>query len=63
MIDKIKHFFGVEKGKTPKYGGFSDFFMNAPEKTKKEVITEAAHKANEDQLRVFNKARTEGYSN
>lgn len=60
MINKIKHFFEGNKRKTTKYKGFSDFFMNAPGKIKKEVITEAAHRANEDQLKVFNKVRAKG---
>lgn len=38
------------------YAGFSDFFLHAPADEKKKVITEAARKANEDQLKVFNEA-------
>lgn len=57
MINKITKFFKGEKEKTAKYGGFSDFFIHAPREAKEKVIAEAAHKANEDQLKVFNEAR------
>lgn len=57
----INFFRGIFKGRSndiaKKYSGFSDFFLNASEEEKKRVITEAARKANEDQLRVFNEAR------
>lgn len=39
------------------YKGFSDFFLRAPENAKKEVIAEAARKANDDQMRVFKQAQ------
>ena len=42
---------------TEKYSGLSDFFLRAPAKEKREVIGEAARKANEDQYEVFEKAR------
>ncbi len=57
MIDKIKSFFIRKKVKTTQYGGFSDFFVNAPEEVKIKVIKEAAQKANEDQLKVFKEAQ------
>ncbi len=40
-----------------KYAGFSDFFIRASSDEKKKVITEAARRANADQLEVFEKAR------
>ncbi|MEI8249024.1 MAG: hypothetical protein WCG07_00830 [Candidatus Taylorbacteria bacterium] len=39
------------------YNGFSDFFLRAPENTKREVIAEAARKANDDQMKVFKQAQ------
>jgi hypothetical protein len=36
-----------------KEGSFSDFFLNASEADKKEVITRAAKQANEEQRRTF----------
>lgn len=54
MIEAIKKLFATKK-KT-KYSGFSDFFLHAPEDVKKEVITEAARKSNEDQLKIFKKS-------
>ncbi|GEM_PF-859846 len=50
-------FAGKTKGSTPTYEGLSDFFLRAPVDEKKKVIKEAAHKANEDQLKVFKEAR------
>jgi len=43
--------------KKRKYSGLSDFFLRAPEDEKQKIITEAARRANEDQLRIFNRAR------
>ena len=58
MIKAIKNLFSSKKAdKNRKYSGFSDFFQHAPENEKKEVITEAARRANEDQFNVFTKAR------
>ena len=42
-----------KKVDTYKAEGFSDFFRNAPEEAKEKVLKEAAHRANEDQRRVF----------
>jgi len=39
------------------YKGFSDFFLNAPNKEKIVVFTEAARRANEDQRNTIEKAR------
>ena len=55
MIQAIKKIFN--KNKDRNYKGFSDFFLNAPEKAKKDVITEAVRKANKDQLELFKRAR------
>ena len=62
MMNKIKPLFkGKEIEKKPKapleYAGFSDFFIHAPLDEKKKVITEAARRANEDQLKVFRERR------
>lgn len=57
MINKIKQLFKKKEVLKPeKYTGLSDFFLNASTTEKKEVIREAAKRANEDQLKVFNKA-------
>jgi len=57
MIHQITSFFTRKKGKATTYSGFSDFFMHAPKEAKEKVIAEAARKANEDQLKIFNEAR------
>lgn len=57
MIKKITEFFKGKKEENTKYSGFSDFFKHAPKGAKERVIAEAARKANEDQLKVFNEAR------
>ncbi|NCN07974.1 hypothetical protein GW944_00185 [Candidatus Parcubacteria bacterium] len=54
MIEAIKSIF--RPAKVRKYSGFSDFFLHAPETVKERIMTEAAHKANKDQLEVFTKA-------
>jgi hypothetical protein len=40
-----------------KYGSFSEFFLNASDKEKKEVITKAARQANEEQRKVFEESQ------
>jgi hypothetical protein len=57
MINKITQFFKGNKEENHKYKGLSDFFRHAPKETKEKVIAEAARRANEDQLKVFNDAR------
>jgi len=58
MIDKIKNIFKREKTEThKKYEGFSDFFTHASPEEQINVLTEAARRANEDQLKVFNEAK------
>ena len=58
MIQQIKNFFkGKTEVKTREYTGFSDFFLHAPLEEQKRVITEAAQKANEDQMKVFKEAQ------
>jgi hypothetical protein len=58
MMKMIKKLFKSKKNPDlSQYTGFSDFFLHAPENTKKEVIAEAARKANEDQLKVFEQAQ------
>lgn len=55
MIETIKSLFRGKR--TIEYAGLSDFLLRASPDEKKKVIAEAAHKANEDQLKMFNKAR------
>ncbi len=43
----------IHKKIIEKYKGFSDFMLHASPEEKKKVFTEAARKANEDQLRAF----------
>lgn len=58
MIAMLKKLFTFRKNTDlSEYSGFSDFFLRASEDTKKKVITEAARKANEDQLKVFKDAQ------
>ncbi|MFH1405390.1 MAG: hypothetical protein ABIH21_04855 [Patescibacteria group bacterium] len=47
FIDKIKN--------KQKYTGFSEFFLRASDESKKQVLREAAIKANEEQMEVFKK--------
>ena len=64
MIKRIVNFLKGEK--TPeirKYAGVSDFLLHAPVNEKKKVITKAAEKANEDQLKVFEAARLKTKAN
>ena len=56
MITAIKNFFGGKKSEAVEYTGLADFFLHASSNEKKKVITEAARKANDDQLKVFNEA-------
>ncbi len=58
MINKIKNLFKRKKREDPKkYEGLSDFFMHAPRAEQMEVFTEAARRANEDQMKIFQEAR------
>ncbi|MEK9131412.1 MAG: hypothetical protein AAB447_00705 [Patescibacteria group bacterium] len=58
MIKKIKAFFMTKKPESlEKYTGVSDFMVHASYDTKKKVFTEAARRANEDQLKTFREAR------
>lgn len=57
MIKKVINFFKGKKEENTKYNGFSDFFRHAPKEAKERVITEAAHRSNEDQLKIFNQSR------
>lgn len=41
---------------TKKYESLSDFFMNAPADEQRRIFTEAAHRANEDQMKIFKEA-------
>ena len=54
IIKKIKSIFFVKK--VAKYSGAADFFMNATEKEKKDIIKKAAYGANEMQLDLVKKA-------
>lgn len=58
MIKQIKNFFkGKIEVKAREYSGLSDFLLHAPLEEQKKAIARAAHKANEDQLKVFEAAR------
>jgi hypothetical protein len=58
MKNMIKKLFTSKKSTDlSEYKGFADFFLRAPESTKREVIAEAARKANEDQMKVFKRAQ------
>lgn len=58
MKNLLASLFGGKTERTSSvYEGFSDFFLRAPVDEKKKVITEAAHKANEDQRRVLQESR------
>ena len=58
MINIFKKIMGGNKEtELSEYKGFSDFFLRAPEETKKRVIAEAARKANEDQMKVFKESK------
>lgn len=58
MMKKLKNIFkGKEAQENPKYTGLSDFFTHAPLDEQKRILTEAARKANEDQMRVFKQAQ------
>lgn len=39
------------------YKGFSDFFLRASDDEKKRVIVEAAQRANEDQMEVYERSK------
>lgn len=58
MIRAITRFF-MRKGKksVSEYAGLSDFMLHASSDEKKKIIAEAARRANEDQFRIFSKAR------
>lgn len=58
MMDKIKNLFKNKKAEeVKKYTSASDFFMHAPADEQKKVFTEAARRANEDQMKIFQEAR------
>ncbi len=58
MIRTITRLFkGKNKESASEYAGLSDFLLRASSDEKKRIITEAAHRANEDQFKVFSKAR------
>ncbi len=52
----LLNFFRETKYKE-KSGRFSDFFLHTSDNEKKEVLKEAARRANEEQREVFMKAR------
>jgi len=57
MIDMIKNIFKRKnKGNDSEYTGLSDFLLRASPEEKKKIITEAARRANSDQLEIFNKS-------
>lgn len=64
MISRIINFFKGKKAIKPReYSGLSDFLLHAPLEEQKKAIAKAAHKANEDQLKVFEAARLKAKAN
>ena len=58
MIKTITRFFRPKnRENTSEYAGLSDFLLRASSDEKKKIITEAAHRSNEDQFKVFSKAQ------
>ena len=58
MMKTLKNIFKGKKTKGPEeYKGLSDFLMHAPSDEQKRVFTEAASKANDDQMKVFKQAQ------
>jgi hypothetical protein len=58
MIKMLKNIFKIKEAKGPeKYSGLSDFLMRAPADEQKRVFTEAARKANEDQMKIYKQAQ------
>lgn len=58
MIRAITRLFRLKNRESAsEYAGLSDFLLRASSDEKKKIITEAARRANEDQFRVFSKAR------
>lgn len=57
MIQAIKNIFKKKNDELAEYKGMADFFLRAPDDLKKKVMTEAARRANEDQMKVFQEAR------
>lgn len=54
----LKNLFRSKKTAGPEaYKGLSDFLMHAPPSEQKKVFTEAARKANEDQMKLFKQAQ------
>lgn len=64
MIQKILNLFMPKTHKiAQKYSGLSDFMLNATPEEQKQVFTQAAQKANEDQMKVFREAQLKTGSN
>jgi len=57
MKQIITFFKGRKASRAREYTGLSDFLLHAPLEEQKKAIARAAHKANEDQLKVFEAAR------
>ena len=59
MIQKIRNLFKkTDKVNLSEYTGIADFFQRASIDDQKKVIREAAMKSNEDQLRIFERAKS-----
>jgi len=56
MFMKFFRFFKKPKS-SGQFDSFSDFFLHASEKQQEDVIRQAAQKANEDQLKTFEKSQ------
>ena len=58
MIERLKTLFKGSKQKgISGYAGLSDFLVHAPEERKKAVFSEAARRANKDQMETFVKSQ------
>ena len=64
MITTITRLFRIKnRENTSEYAGLSDFLLRASADEKKKVIMEAARRSNEDQFKVFSKARLKAGAN
>ncbi len=57
MMNKLKNLFKKKNDELAEYKGVADFFLRAPDDLKKKVVAEAARRANEDQMKIFQEAR------
>ena len=60
---KLGNIYKFWKPKEEKSGTISDFFLHATEKEKEEVFSEAAHRANDEQMEVLLKSQLKAKGN